>query len=162
VINRSTGETSPDVQIELRTLASTQSLRPVSAATPSMAAWACRAYQDHFAEADSRLYLDSLLFLDAEDLFRLLSCSKAEFYLIGRNSVIIKCPSTIASLLREPDLSLEEARSDLRRCKIPTPESSCHIGVAVLAPGGKGTNPLPENATFGTIESNFGLQKAPI
>jgi len=27
-----------------------------------------------FAEADSRLYLDSLLFLDAEDLFRLLSC----------------------------------------------------------------------------------------
>jgi hypothetical protein len=31
--------------------------------------------------------------------------------------------------------SLEKARSDPRRCKIPTPESSCHIGVAVLAPG---------------------------
>jgi hypothetical protein len=27
-----------------------------------------------FAEADLRLYLDPLLFLDAEDLFRLLSC----------------------------------------------------------------------------------------
>jgi hypothetical protein len=33
------------------------------------------------------------------------SAGKTEFYLIGRNSVIIKCPSTIASFLREPDLA---------------------------------------------------------
>jgi hypothetical protein len=31
--------------------------------------------------------------------------------------------------------SLEEARSDPRRCKISTPESSYHIGVTVLASG---------------------------
>ena len=37
--------------------------------------------------------------------------------------------------LRKPDLALEEARSDLRRCKILIPESSCQIGVGVLAPG---------------------------
>jgi hypothetical protein len=58
--------------------------------------------------------------------------------------------------------SLEEARSDPRRYKIPTPESSCHIGVAVLVPDSKGTNPQPENTTFSTIGSNFRLQKAPI
>jgi hypothetical protein len=33
------------------------------------------------------------------------SAGKTEFYLIGRNSVIIECPSTIASFLREPDLA---------------------------------------------------------
>jgi hypothetical protein len=42
----------------------------------------------------------------------------------------------LGTKLREPDLALEEARSDLRCCKTPTPERacSCHIGVAVLAP----------------------------
>ena len=39
---------------------------------------ACRAYQGYLVMADSRLYLDSLLFLDAEDLFRLLSCRQEE------------------------------------------------------------------------------------
>jgi hypothetical protein len=37
--------------------------------------------------------------------------------------------------------SLEEARSDLRRCKILILESFYHIKVAVLALGSKGTNP---------------------
>jgi hypothetical protein len=32
------------------------------------------------------------------------------------------------------DLALEGARSDPRHCEIPTPESSCHIEMAVLAP----------------------------
>ena len=42
----------------------------------------------------------------------------------------------LGTKLREPDLALEEARSDLRCCKNPTPERdcSCHTGVAVLAP----------------------------
>jgi hypothetical protein len=42
----------------------------------------------------------------------------------------------LGTKLREPDLALEEARSDLRCCKNPTPERacSCHIGVTVLAP----------------------------
>jgi hypothetical protein len=35
------------------------------------------------------------------------------------------------------------------------------LQVAVLAPGSKGTNPQPENVTFGTIGSNSRLQKAP-
>jgi hypothetical protein len=50
------------------------------------------------------------------------SAGKTEFYLIGRNSVIIKCPSTIASFLREPDLASRKpvltpgvARSQLQR-----------------------------------------------
>jgi hypothetical protein len=33
------------------------------------------------------------------------SAGKTEFYLIGRNSVIIKCPLTIASFLRESELA---------------------------------------------------------
>ena len=40
MVDGSTRETFSDVQIELRTLASTQSLASVGAATPSMAAWA--------------------------------------------------------------------------------------------------------------------------
>ena len=43
--------------------------------------------------------------------------------------------TTVSSFLRGPDLAFEEAHSDLRCCKIPTLESSCHIGVTVLAPG---------------------------
>jgi hypothetical protein len=42
----------------------------------------------------------------------------------------------LGTKLREPGLALEEARSDFRCCKNPTPERacSCQIGVAVLAP----------------------------
>ena len=43
--------------------------------------------------------------------------------------------TAVSSCLRGPDLALEKARSDLRRCKILIPESSCQIGVGVLAPG---------------------------
>src|SRR5437763_5865968 len=35
---------------------------------------------------------------------------------------------TETGYLREPDLASRKPRSDLRRCKVPTPESSCHIG----------------------------------
>jgi hypothetical protein len=42
--------------------------------------------------------------------------------------------TAVSSFLRESDLALE-ARSDPRRCKIPTPESYSRGGVAVLAPG---------------------------
>ena len=36
--------------------------------------------------------------------------------------------TAVSSFLRESVLALNEARSDPRRCKIPTPESYCHIG----------------------------------
>ena len=42
--------------------------------------------------------------------------------------------------LREPDLALEEAHSDLRCCKNPTPERACS-GRSRSRYGGKGTNP---------------------
>jgi len=47
--------------------------------------------------------------------------------------------------LREPGLALEEARSDLRCCKNPTPESLFlpdRGGRSRFRYGGKGTNPL--------------------
>jgi hypothetical protein len=42
--------------------------------------------------------------------------------------------------LREPDLALEEARSELRCFKDPTPERACS-GHSRSRYGGKGTNP---------------------
>jgi hypothetical protein len=54
--------------------------------------------------------------------------------------------TAISSFLREPDLALEEARSDLRCCKIPIPERtySCphRGGHPRFRCGSKGTNPL--------------------
>ena len=43
--------------------------------------------------------------------------------------------TAVSSFLRESDLTLKEARSDSKRCKVPTPESSYRGGVAVLALG---------------------------
>jgi hypothetical protein len=94
-----------------------------------------------FVEADSRLYLDSLLFLEAEDLFRLLSCRQDRILSHRTKFCNYQVSFNHCKLSEGARSSLEEARSDPRRCKIPTPESSCHIGVAVLAPGSKGTNP---------------------